>query len=128
MVGWLDAIVQGVLLGGLYALFAIGLSVTYGVMRLVNIAHGDFLVLAAYLALWPVMQMHLHPFLAILPVAALMFCLGYSLQRVLLNRTIGPNPLAPLLATFGLSIILRNGLQQIFHSDFPLVPDRRSRN
>lgn len=117
MVEWLDAIVQGVLLGGLYALFAIGLSITYGVMRLVNIGHGDFLVLAAYLALWPVMQMHLHPFLAILPVAALMFCLGYSLQRVLLNRTIGPNPLAPLLATFGLSIILRNGLQQIFHSD-----------
>ncbi len=117
MVEWLDAIVQGVLLGGLSALFAIGLSITYGVMRLVNIGHGDFLVLAAYLALWPVMQMHLHPFLAILPVAALMFCLGYSLQRVLLNRTIGPNPLAPLLATFGLSIILRNGLQQIFHSD-----------
>lgn len=117
MVEWLDAIVQGVLLGGLYALFAIGLSITYGVMRLVNIGHGDFLVLAAYLALWPVTQMHLHPFLAILPVAALMFCLGYSLQRVLLNRTIGPNPLAPLLATFGLSIILRNGLQQIFHSD-----------
>jgi branched-chain amino acid transport system permease protein len=117
MVEWLDAIVQGVLLGGLYALFAIGLSITYGVMRLVNIGHGDFLVLAAYLALWPVTQMHLHPFLAILPVAALMFCLGYSLQRVLLNRTLGPNPLAPLLATFGLSIILRNGLQQIFHSD-----------
>jgi branched-chain amino acid transport system permease protein len=117
MVEWIDAIVQGVLLGGLYALFAIGLSITYGVMRLVNIGHGDFLVLAAYLALWPVTQMHLHPFLAILPVAALMFCLGYSLQRVLLNRTIGPNPLAPLLATFGLSIILRNGLQQIFHSD-----------
>ncbi len=117
MVEWLDAIMQGVLLGGLYALFAIGLSITYGVMRLVNIGHGDFLVLAAYLALWPVTQMHLHPFLAILPVAALMFCLGYSLQRVLLNRTIGPNPLAPLLATFGLSIILRNGLQQIFHSD-----------
>jgi len=117
MVEWLDAILQGVLLGGLYALFAIGLSITYGVMRLVNIAHGDFLVLAAYLALWPVMQMNLNPLLAILPVAALMFCLGYSLQRVLLNRTMGPNPLAPLLATFGLSIILRNGLQQIFHSD-----------
>ena len=55
MVEWLDAIVQGVLLGGLYALFAIGLSITYGVMRLVNIAHGDFLVLAAYLALVPVL-------------------------------------------------------------------------
>jgi branched-chain amino acid transport system permease protein len=117
MAEWLDTIVQGILLGGLYALFAIGLSITYGVMRLVNIGHGDFLVLAAYLALWPVTQMHLHPFLAILPVAALMFCIGYSLQRALLNRTMGPNLLAPLLATFGLSIILRNGLQQIYHAD-----------
>ncbi len=117
MLEWLDAVIQGVLLGGLYALFAIGLSITYGVMRVVNIGHGDFLVLAAYLALWPVMQFHLHPFLAIVPVAALMFVFGYFLQRVLLNRTIGPNPLAPLLATFGLAIILRNGLQQIFHSD-----------
>jgi branched-chain amino acid transport system permease protein len=117
MTEWLDAVVQGVLLGGLYALFAIGLSITYGVMRLVNIGHGDFLVLAAYLALWPVTQLNLHPFLAILPVAVLMFCLGYTLQRTILNRTMGPNPLAPLLATFGLSIILRNGLQQVFHSD-----------
>lgn len=117
MIDWLDAIVQGVLLGGLYALFAIGLSITYGVMRLVNIGHGDFLVLAAYLALWPVMQLNLHPFLAILPVAVLMLCLGYTLQRTILNRTMGTNPLAPLLATFGLSIILRNGLQQIYHSD-----------
>jgi branched-chain amino acid transport system permease protein len=117
MAEWLDTIVQGILLGGLYALFAIGLSITYGVMRLVNIGHGDFLVLAAYLALWPITQMHLHPFLAILPVAALMFCIGYSLQRALLNRTMGPNLLAPLLATFGLSIILRNGLQQIYHAD-----------
>ena len=122
MLEWLDAIVQGILLGGLYALFAIGLSIAYGVMRLVNIAHGDFLVLAAYLALWPVTQMHLSPFLAILPVAAVMFGLGYCLQRVLLNRTMGPNLLAPLLATFGLSIILRNGLEQIYHADSRSLP------
>ena len=117
MVEWLDAIIQGVLLGGLYALFAIGLSITYGVMRLVNIAHGDFLVLAAYLALVPVLQLGMHPFVAIVPVALLMFCLGYVLQRTLLNRTMSKNALAPLLATFGLAIILRNGLLQIFKSD-----------
>ena len=117
MLEWLDTIIQGLLLGGLYALFAIGLSITYGVMRLVNIAHGDFLVLAAYLALGPVLAMHLHPFVAIVPVAVAMFCLGYALQRVLLNRTMGSNFLAPLLATFGLSIILRNALLQIFKSD-----------
>jgi branched-chain amino acid transport system permease protein len=117
MVEWLDAIIQGVLLGGLYALFAIGLSITYGVMRLVNIAHGDFLVLAAYLALVPVLQLGMHPFVAIVPVAILMFCLGYILQRALLNRTMSRSALAPLLATFGLAIILRNGLLQTFKSD-----------
>jgi branched-chain amino acid transport system permease protein len=117
MIEWLDAIIQGVLLGGLYALFAIGLSITYGVMRLVNIAHGDFLVLAAYLALVPVLQLHMHPFVAILPVAILMFCIGYTLQRALLNRTMNKGALAPLLATFGLAIILRNGLLQTFKSD-----------
>src|SRR5208337_1140392 len=68
MVEVLDTIIQGTLLGGLYALFAIGLSITYGVMRVVNIAHGDFLVLAAYLALWPVANLDMHPFVAILPI------------------------------------------------------------
>ena len=113
----IDTIIQGVLLGGLYALFAIGLSITYGVMRVVNIAHGDFLVLAAYLALWPVANLEMNPFVAILPIVVVMFCIGYAVQRVILNRTMGPNFLAPMLATFGMSIILRNGLQQIYHSD-----------
>lgn len=114
---WVDTVIQGILLGGLYALFAIGLSITYGVMRVVNIAHGDFLVLAAYLALWPVMNMAMNPFVAILPIVILMFCLGYTVQRVLLNRTMGANLLAPMLLTFGLSVIIRNGLQQVYHSD-----------
>ena len=117
MVEVLDTIIQGTLLGGLYALFAIGLSITYGVMRVVNIAHGDFLVLAAYLALWPVTHLAMHPFVAIVPTVILMFCLGYAVQRAMLNRTMGPNFLAPMLLTFGLSIILRNGLQQIYHAD-----------
>ena len=117
MIEWLDTLVQGVLLGGLYALFAIGLSITYGVMRLVNIAHGDFIVLAAYLALWPVTMLGMHPFVAILPVAAVMFGVGYVLQRVLLNRTIGPDILPPLLVTFGLSILIQNGLLETFTAD-----------
>jgi len=117
MMEWVDTLIQGVLLGGLYALFAIGLSITYGVMRIVNIAHGDFMVLAAYLALWPVTHLQMHPFLAIVPVVVLMFCLGYTVQRLMLNRTMGPNFLAPMLLTFGLSVILRNGLQQVYHAD-----------
>ena len=117
MIEWIDTVIQGVLLGGLYALFAIGLSITYGVMRLVNIAHGDFIVLAAYLALWPVAALGVHPFVAILPVSAVLFGVGYVLQRVLLNRTIGPDILPPLLVTFGLSILIQNGLLETFTAD-----------
>ena len=117
MMEWIDTIVQGVLLGGLYALFAIGLSITYGVMRLVNIAHGDFIVLSAYMALAPVALLGVHPFAAIVPVAVVMFGVGYVLQRVLLNRTIGPDILPPLLVTFGLSILIQNGLLEAFKAD-----------
>jgi branched-chain amino acid transport system permease protein len=117
MLDVLNSIIQGVLLGGLYALFALGLSITYGVMRLINIAHGDFLILAAYLALWPVAHLGFHPFEAIGPLAAVMFVVGYALQRLLLNRTIGPDILPPVLATFGIAIILRNGLREVFSAD-----------
>ncbi len=117
MSDWIGTIIQGSLLGGLYALFAIGLSITYGVMRVVNIAHGDFIVLAAYLALIPISMLGVHPFVVILPVAIVMFGLGYLLQRVLLNRTIGPDILPPLLVTFGLSILIQNGLLEIFTAD-----------
>jgi branched-chain amino acid transport system permease protein len=117
MLELVDALIQGVLLGGLYALFAIGLSIAYGVMRVVNIAHGDFMVLAAYIALWPVTYLEMNPFVAIVPVVTLMFCLGYTVQRLVLNRTMGKNFLAPMLATFGMSIIIRNGLQQVYHAD-----------
>ena len=117
MMEWLDTIVQGVLLGGLYALFAIGLSITYGVMKLVNIAHGDFIVLAAFIALGLVKALGLHPFVVLPIVAVLMFMLGYVLQRGLLNRTLGPDILPPLLVTFGLSILIQNGLLEAFTAD-----------
>ena len=99
MTDWIGTLIQGSLLGGLYALFAIGLSITYGVMRVVNIAHGDFIVLSSYLALIPISMLGVHPFVVILPVAIVMFGVGYLLQRVLLNRTIGPDILPPLLVT-----------------------------
>ena len=117
MTDWIGTLIQGSLLGGLYALFAIGLSITYGVMRVVNIAHGDFIVLAGYLALIPISMLGVHPFAVILPVAAVMFGLGYLLQRVLLNRTLGPDILPPLLVTFGLSILIQNGLLEVFTAD-----------
>ena len=117
MTVWLDALIQGVLLGGLYALFAAGLSLIFGVMRLVNLAHGDLIVLAAFVILAIADRLGLDPFVAVLLAVPVLFAVGYALQRVLLNRTLGRDLLPPLLVTFGLSIIIQNGLLQLFSAD-----------
>lgn len=117
MTEWINAVVQGVLLGGLYALFAAGLSLIFGVMRLVNIAHGDLIVLAAYMALTTVIVVGVHPLLALVVVIPLMAIVGYLLQRLLLNQTLGNDILPPLLVTFGLSVILQNMLLETYTAD-----------
>ena len=114
---WINAIVQGVLVGGLYALFAAGLSLIFGVMRLVNIAHGDLIVLAAFLALVVMQTLGLGALESLVVVIPLMALLGYVLQRGLLNLTLGSDILPPLLVTFGLSVIIQNGLLQVFTAD-----------
>jgi branched-chain amino acid transport system permease protein len=116
-VQWVDTVIQGVLLGGLYALFATGLSLIFGVMRLVNIAHGDLIVVASFIALAIAEGFGLHPLVTLLAVVPLMFVIGYVLQRGLLNFTLGKDILPPLLVTFGLSIIIQNGLLEIFTAD-----------
>jgi len=117
MVQWADTIVQGVLLGGLYALFATGLSLIFGVMRLVNIAHGDLIILASFIAIAVVEGLGLNPLLSLLVVVPAMAVFGYFLQRGLLNFTLGADILPPLLVTFGLSIIIQNLLLEIFTAD-----------
>lgn len=114
---WVDTIMQGVLLGGLYALFASGLSLVFGIMRLVNLAHGDLIVLGAYLIMVIVSVLGLNPFLAALVAMPVMFALGWLLQRVVLNRVLGEDILPPLLVTFGLSIVLQNVLLEGFSAD-----------
>jgi branched-chain amino acid transport system permease protein len=114
---WVNGIIQGVLVGGLFALFATGLSLIFGVMRLVNIAHGDLIVASAYLAFTIIQLTGLHPLASLVfavPVAAV---LGYFLQIGILNRTLGKDILPPLLVTFGLSVIIQNGLLEIFSAD-----------
>jgi branched-chain amino acid transport system permease protein len=111
---WINILIQGGLLGGFYALFAIGLSMSFGIMRLVNIAHGDLIVLSAYVALVVTEATGLDPFLSIVIVVPVMFVLGYALQRGLLNQTLSGGLLPPLLVTFGISIIIQNGLLQVF--------------
>jgi len=114
---WANIIIQGVLIGGLYAMFAAGLALIFGVMRLVNIAHGDLIVLAAYVALMTTDTLGLNPLIAIVIVVPIMAAIGYALQRALLNRTLGDDVLPPLLVTFGLSVIIQNALLEAFTAD-----------
>ncbi|MBU2601294.1 MAG: branched-chain amino acid ABC transporter permease [Actinobacteria bacterium] len=114
---WVNVIVQGVLLGGLYALYATGLSLVFGVMRMVNLAHGDLSILAAFICLLVVGVVDVNPLLALVVVVPLVFLVGYLLQRFLLNFTLKGDDMRPLLATFGLSVIIQNGLLQGFSAD-----------
>ena len=113
----INIVLQGVLVGGLYALFAAGLSLIFGVMRLVNIAHGDLIVLAAYIAMEVIRLSGLPPLVALIFVVPVMAAFGYALQRGILNRTLGGDLLPPLLVSFGLSVILQNGLLAVFTAD-----------
>lgn len=119
---WIDTIIQGILLGGLYALFAAGLSLVFGIMRLVNLAHGDLIVMGAYLILLLVTLLGLPPFVAAVVAMPVMFFIGWALQKFLLNRTLGDDILPPLLVTFGLSIALQNALLETFSADSQRLP------
>jgi branched-chain amino acid transport system permease protein len=111
---WVNAIIQGVLTGGLYALFACGLSLMFGVMKVVNLAHGDLAVVAGYVAIGVITVTHipvLWSFLIVIPVMAV---LGYVLQRTILQSALDRSVITTLLVTFGLSVVIENGLLQFF--------------
>jgi branched-chain amino acid transport system permease protein len=114
---WVNALVQGLLLGGLYALLACGLSLVFGVMRTVNIAHGDLAVFAAFLGLVVVERAGLHPLVSLVAVVPVMAAAGYALQRGLLGPALTRGEIAPLLVTFGLAVVLQNVLQELFSAD-----------
>ena len=117
MIEWVNTVLQGILTGGLYALFAAGLAIIFGVMRLVNITHGDLIVLSAFVAMVAIDVMGFNPFISLVAVLPIMFVFGYILQRSILNFTLGDDLLPPLLVTFGLSIVIQNLLLQIFSAD-----------
>src|SRR6185437_8306574 len=111
---WVNAIIQGVLTGGLYALFACGLSLMFGVMKVVNLAHGDLAVVAGYIAIGIITVTHvpvLWSFLIVIPVMAV---IGYVLQRTIIQSALDRSVLTTLLVTFGLSVVIENGLLQFF--------------
>jgi branched-chain amino acid transport system permease protein len=123
--GWVNVVISGVLLGGVYALFACGLSLMFGVMRIINLAHGDIAVLGAFLVWELSSTLGLSPFVSLVGILPVMVLLGYVLQRLLLGRSLRAGLLVPLLTTFGLSIVIQNGLLQVFspnvHSLGPLA-------
>ncbi len=111
---WVNVVVSGVLLGGFYALFACGLSLMFGVMKIINLAHGDMAVVAGYTAVFLVPKFHLPEvwsFVVVVPVFAL---LGYVVQRTLFQKSIDRDPLTTLLVTFGLSVVIENLLLEIY--------------
>jgi branched-chain amino acid transport system permease protein len=117
MLEWLDAVIQGVLLGGMFTLYAAGLSLIFGIMRLVNLAHGDLIVCAAYLILALTSSFGVDILVGFALALPLMFAAGYALQGLIINRTLGKDILPPLLVTFGLSIFVQNGMLEMFSAD-----------
>ena len=105
---WINAIVQGILLGGLYALFATGLSLAFGVMRFVNLAHGDLAIAAAFMAFSLQRTFDMNPLIALVIVLPGAFVIGYLLQRVVFDRVVGVDPAFQIVATFGLSMVVQN--------------------
>ncbi len=114
---WVNAVVQGVFLGGFYALLACGLALMFGLMRIINLAHGDIAVLGAYLIMVVLDHWNVSPFLALVPVLPVMLALGYLLQRAILERSLRSGVLVPLLTTFGLAIVIQNLLLEQFSPD-----------
>ena len=112
-----DMLLQGLLLGGLYALFALGQSLMFGVMRLTNTAQGDFIILGGFFAISLVGATGLAPGWALLLIAPAAFVFGYVLQRFVLNGTLGKDPLPSLVVTFGLAIIIQNLLLELYSAD-----------
>src|SRR5881227_1198209 len=121
MTGLVDTLVQGILLGGMSALFALGQSLLFGVMRLTNTAHGDFIVLGAFaassLGLATGLPAWVAPWTTLIVLLPIGFAAGYGLQRAVLNGTLGKDPLPSLVVTFGLAIVIENLLQQIYTAD-----------
>lgn len=120
---WLDAIIQGILLGGMYAQYALGMALMFGVMRIVNIAHGDLMILLALIAVSIAGVLPVGNLLLIALVVPIAVILGWALQKVILNKVLGEDPLPSLIATFGLSIALQNFMLEIWSADTRSLPN-----
>jgi branched-chain amino acid transport system permease protein len=116
-VSWVNAVIQGILIGGLYALFACGLSLMFGVMKVINLAHGDLAVVAGYVAVGVIAVTHMPAVWSFVVVVPAMALLGYALQRTLIQSSLNRGILTTLIVTFGLSVVIENGLLQFFSAN-----------
>jgi branched-chain amino acid transport system permease protein len=114
---WVNDVIQGILTGGLYALFACGLSLMFGVMKVVNLAHGDLAVIAGYVALGVIAVTHIPVLLSFVVVVPIMAVLGYVLQRTVIQAALDRSVLTTLLVTFGLSVVIENALLQFINAN-----------
>jgi len=114
---WLDGLIQGVLLGGLYAQYALGMALMFGVMRIVNIAHGDLVVLLALIGISASVAFGVGPLPLVLLLVPLAAVIGWSLQKFVLNKVVSADSLPSLIATFGVSIALQNLMLEIWSAD-----------
>lgn len=119
---WLDALVQGLLLGGMYAQYALGMALMFGVMRIVNTAHGDLVVLLALLGISAAGALALGPSMVLALLVPIALALGWLLQRLVLNKVLGNDPLPSLIATYGLSIALQNLMLAVWSADNRSLP------
>ena len=119
---WFDALIQGILLGGMYAQYALGMALMFGVMRIVNVSHGDLVILLSLIGISLASSFGLGPFAVMATLVPLAVALGWILQRAVLNRVVGEDPLPSLIATFGLSLALQNLMLQIWSANSRSLP------
>lgn len=119
---WFDALVQGVLLGGMYAQYALGMALMFGVMKIVNVSHGDLVILLSLIGISVAASLGLGPWAVMVALVPLAVGLGWLLQKVILNRVVGDDPLPSLIATFGLSLALQNLMLQIWSANSRSLP------
>jgi branched-chain amino acid transport system permease protein len=114
---WLNILIQGALIGGFYALFACGLSLMFGVLKVINLAHGDMAVVAGYVAVFLTPHLHIPEIWSFLIVVPIFGALGYVVQRTLIQKSIDRDPFTTLLVTFGLSVVIENLLLEIYSAN-----------
>ncbi|KTQ97016.1 ABC transporter permease [Aureimonas ureilytica] len=119
---WLDALVQGILLGGMYAQYALGMALMFGVMRIVNISHGDLVILLSLIGISMAASWNLGPIAILFILVPIAVALGWLLQTLVLNRVVGSDPLPSLIATFGLSMALQNLMLQVWSANSRSLP------